>query len=129
MEEQKRLLLVDDEVAVRNFYQIYLEHHGYTVVPAASVGEALQLLSGTSFDLLIVDIFLGEDNGLELVRGVLSVNPEQAIVVISAAGYEENVFEEALSTQAAGFYTKRLPLSQLLMEVRRVLRGREECSK
>lgn len=121
-EARKQILLVDDEVSVRNFYQLYLEHHGYAVTPAASIPEALHILTQNRFDLLIVDIFLGQDNGLDLVRGVLSANPEQPVVVISGAGYGEPAFEEALGTKAAGFYSKHLPLAQLLMEVRRILR-------
>jgi len=116
------ILLVDDEVAVRNFYEIYFEHHGFRVHPASGPVEALRLLSEQKICAVIVDIFLGGENGLDLVRQIRALWPEMPVIVISGVTYDEPVFLDAIRTGADGFYSKTLPMSQLLMDVRRVMR-------
>jgi hypothetical protein len=53
-----RVLLVDDDEAVRSMMTATLEHKGFEVVPAASVVEALKLISTDSFDVLITDLHM-----------------------------------------------------------------------
>lgn len=119
----ERILLVEDEVAVRNVYQLYLEQYGYSVQGVSFISESLRVLKEDRFDLVIIDIFLGEENGLDLMRGIVAARPKLPVLIMSGIGYEEPYFEEALNSGAAGFFSKTLPLSQLLMEVRRLLRA------
>ena len=58
------ILLVDDEVAVRNFYQLYLENNLFKVRPAASASEALRLLDQEPVSLAVIDVYLGNESGL-----------------------------------------------------------------
>ena len=117
----KTILLVEDEVAVRNFYQLFLEHHGFAVCPAGSVAEALRLLSERQFDLAIVDVFLGEDNGLDLVRGIKAATSMLPVIVMSGMQYDEPVFQDAVRSGIDGVFSKTLPMSQLLMDAKRLL--------
>lgn len=118
------ILLVEDEVAVRNFYQFYLEHHGFPVFPASGSDEALRILTERPISLAIVDIFLGCASGLDLIRGMKATRPELPIIVMSGMTYDEPLFHEALTTGADGVYSKTLALSQLLMDVKRLLLSR-----
>lgn len=118
---EQTILLVEDEVQVRNFYQLYLEHHCFRVLPAAGLSEGLRVLRETPIHIAVVDIFLGEDNGLDLVRGMKAARPDLPVIVMSAMTYDEPMFQEALGTGADGVYSKTLPLSQLLMDIRRLL--------
>lgn len=108
-------------MAVRNFYQLYLEHHGYRVLPASGLAEALRILRDESVDAAVVDIFLGGDNGLDLVRGMKEARRNLPVIVMSGMTYDQPLFQEALNTGADGMYSKGLPLSQLLMDLKRLL--------
>jgi DNA-binding response OmpR family regulator len=118
---QKTILLVEDEVAVRNFYQLFFEHHGFAVCPASGPAEALRILREQPIHLAVVDVFLGEDNGLDLVRGMKAARPELPVIVMSAMTYEEPMFQEALTTGADGVFSKTLPMTQLVMDAKRLL--------
>jgi DNA-binding NtrC family response regulator len=116
-----KVLLVDDEVAVRNVYQLYFETNGYKVRVAGSVAEALGVLRKERLDAVILDIFLQQENGLELLRGIVAAGLKLPVIVISGVRYDDPLFQEALDSGAAGVFTKTLPLTQLLMELRRVM--------
>ena len=72
----------------------------------------------------MIDIYLGEDNGLDLVRGMKSARPDLPVIVISGISYEEPMFQEALKTGADGVYSKTLPMAQLLIDIKRLLTPR-----
>lgn len=116
-----KILLVDDEVAIRNVYQLYLETSGYKVITASSVAEALRILKGGGISLVILDVFLHEENGLELLKGIMAAGLNIPVIVISAVTRDHPAFEEALQSGAAAVYTKTLPLTHLLAEIRRLL--------
>jgi DNA-binding NtrC family response regulator len=122
MSRAGKILLVDDEVAVRNVYQLYFETNGFSVKVAGSVAEALMVLRSEHPDAVILDIFLQEENGLELLKAMVAAELKVPVIVISGIGYDDPLFQEALESGAAGVFTKTLPLSQLLMELRRVLK-------
>ena len=56
--EKNRILLVDDDEELRTFYKLGLENHGFEVVPAATVIEALHLISTQTFDALLTDLHM-----------------------------------------------------------------------
>lgn len=121
MSRAGNVLLVDDEVAVRNVYQLYFETHGYSVLVAGSVAEALLILRNEQLDAVILDIFLQEENGLDLLKGMMAAGLKLPVIVISGVGYGDPLFQEALDHGAAGVFTKTHPLTQLLLELRRVV--------
>jgi DNA-binding NtrC family response regulator len=121
MVPKRTVLLVDDEVSVRNVFQLYFETHDYAVSSASSIGEALRVLRGEEICVALIDIFLHEENGLELLKGIVAGRPQLPVIMISGVTYEHPLFQEALDAGAAGVFTKTLPLSQLLMDVRRVI--------
>jgi two-component system nitrogen regulation response regulator NtrX len=62
------VLIVDDEKNIRRTLRMVLEGEGLTVHEAASIAEAQQVLTGTDVELILLDVKLGEDNGLDLLR-------------------------------------------------------------
>lgn len=111
---------MDDEVAVRNRYQLYLETHGFRVVPASSVAEALPVLKVEKIEMVILDIFLHDENGLELLRGIVAARIPVPVIIMSGVPRDDPIFQEAIKSGAAGVFTKTCPLDALLLEVRRV---------
>jgi CheY-like chemotaxis protein len=78
----KRILLVDDETAVRGLIKCYLENQGYIVAQANNGAEALSLFARSRFDLVVTDYDLPFMTGKELVTRIKAVNPNQSIVLM-----------------------------------------------
>lgn len=115
------ILLVDDDLDLRNAYQLYLETKGFTVFSAGSVVEALRLMREESIHLVILDIFLAEDDGLELLNGIVAADVGVPVIVMSGLSGNHHLFQKAIVSGAAGVFTKWLPLDALLSEVKRVM--------
>ena len=64
----KNVLVVDDDPSIRALIRLYLEGAGYGVVEAADGREAMALLDGQAADLVILDIFMPEMDGLEVLQ-------------------------------------------------------------
>ena len=78
----RKILLVDDEVAIRNVYQLYLENHGHLVISASSVSEAFPVMQVDEIHLIIIDIFLDNDSGLDLLKGVIAARPRLPAILM-----------------------------------------------
>ncbi|HEV8543967.1 MAG TPA: response regulator [Verrucomicrobiae bacterium] len=116
-----KILLVDDEVATRDLYQLYLERNGYCVITASSVAEALQILARDRICLALIDVFLNGDNGMELLKGIKAARPDFPVVMMSGLGPEESLGGEALTGGALAFFPKGLPLDPLLHHVKQAV--------
>jgi DNA-binding response OmpR family regulator len=110
---KNRILLVDDDKELREVYQIGLENHGFDVVSAASVNEALQLISSQSFDALLTDLHMPDPaDGFTLVSAMRHLQP--AAITLVNSGYP--ALGEAMTTillQADEVLVKPLKLSKL----------------
>jgi DNA-binding response OmpR family regulator len=78
-----RVLVVDDQPEVRTIISIVLRMHRYEIVEAASAASALKLFEQASFDLAIVDIFLQDTNGSDLIAALRSQAPDLPVIAIS----------------------------------------------
>ena len=81
-----RILLVDDEPSIRLFYQDVLADHGHDVVEATSGNEAMQFIQSESPDLVVLDIKLGPQNGLNVLRDIVGYNPQLPVIILTAYG-------------------------------------------
>jgi CheY-like chemotaxis protein len=78
-----RILIVDDERAIRTTIDLLLKRAGYQVAAAADGREGLKKIEVERFDLLIVDIFMPGMDGLETIQKVHQLKPSLPIVVMS----------------------------------------------
>jgi CheY-like chemotaxis protein len=85
-----RVLVVDDEHPVRRLLRKMLEKAGMEVVEADGKG-ALPALHGQQFDLVLVDLFMPDCDGIELIRQLRSVSSNQKIVAMSGGGRWNNM--------------------------------------
>jgi CheY-like chemotaxis protein len=77
-----KLLVVDDEVIMRESLAGWLERDGHAVQTAASGEAALKLCKETRFDILLVDIKMEGMSGLEVLRRMKDIDPDVAVVMI-----------------------------------------------
>jgi DNA-binding NtrC family response regulator len=78
-----RILVIDDQADVRAMISIVLRVRHFEIVEAATAAAALQAFEHASFDLAIVDIFLEETNGFDLIRMMRGRIPNLPVVAIS----------------------------------------------
>jgi CheY-like chemotaxis protein len=89
-----RILLVDDNDDLRSVFQEGLESRGFEVVPAASVNEALRLISDENFDVLLSDLYMPDaGDGFTVVSAMRHAHPKAVTLVLS--GYP--ALQEAMS--------------------------------
>lgn len=112
------VLIVDDEKNMRTTLAHALESIGLDTETAATADEALEKLSASPFDLMLLDLWLPEVDGLELLRRAREMRPETRVVVVTAHGTVEAAVR-AMKLGALDFVQK--PFSP--DEIRDVVRG------
>jgi len=115
-----RIAIVDDHPVVREGTAALLAGQGLSVVgTAASLDEAAALLDPEAVDVLLLDIRLGSESGLGLLRGH---GPLPAVIVLTAYDYPQYA-AAALKLGAAGFVLKTAPIAELVEAIRKVATG------
>ncbi len=71
-----QILFVDDDAALCTLLSLYFGHHGLEVTSAATVRQATDLIAAKRFDAVVLDLCLGEADGLEVLRYVKARNAE-----------------------------------------------------
>lgn len=130
--ERIRVLVVDDEAALRRLIRERLEADGgYTVVgEAADTDTALRIAEDEQPDVVLLDLLLGPEQGVEAIGSLLRVAPEAMVAVLTVLSAEEEE-SPALAAGAFVFYEKtmleRLPdhLREDLALLRQALSGEE----
>ena len=87
------ILVVDDELGMREVLEFMLQREEYTVTCAESGRKAIALLEKTHFDLLLCDIRLGDITGLEVLRASKEQAPDTVVIMISAYATTETAVE------------------------------------
>jgi DNA-binding NarL/FixJ family response regulator len=120
-----RLLVVDDHPIVRcGLVQLLEGEHVFDeLVEAGGIQEAINALTGKTFDLAIVDISLGDGNGLELVTHIRQRHPDTKVLVWSMHD-DLHFVELALRGGALGYVTKTEARANIVEAIQRVMEGR-----
>jgi two-component system response regulator RegA len=111
---------------VRALFEIALETAGYAVVSVASLDEALTLSPDVAPAVAIVDMFLGDKSGLDVIRALRASRPSMAIIAVTGGGPGGN-FEVLLTAKdlgAALTLVKPVPARVLVDAVEQVLSGK-----
>lgn len=113
-----RILLAEDEDAMRAYLTRALERSGYEVVGVDRGTEALPLLENEHFDLLLTDIVMPEMDGIELARHCSKVSPNTAVMFIT--GFSGVALRAGESVPNAKILSKPFHLKDLVLEVERL---------
>ena len=119
MADSFHILVVDDEPVQREMVSGFLKKQGFEVITADSGEKALELFRHEAFDLILTDQKMANMSGLELLQAVHVINPETAVILITAFGTVEAAVA-ALKEGAIDYLTKPVNLDDLLYRVRRV---------
>ena len=114
------VLVVDDEASVRRTVTILLSKAKYMVKEADSVTAATGILSQRALDLAIVDLRIGDESGLDLIKHIKQHYPDTESILFTAYGSIENSVE-AMQAGASDYITKPFSNHELLLRVNRTL--------
>jgi DNA-binding NtrC family response regulator len=121
--DMQRILIVDDEPSIRSLYQLEFEDSGFDVRTAADSESALRLVRDWSPHLVVLDVRLGDECGLDLLRRMVELRPELRSVIVTAyAGYKDDF----ASWLADAFLPKSQDLGELRHTVSELL-GVPQC--
>jgi two-component system response regulator RegX3 len=121
MPRKTRLLIVEDEVAIRTGLTDLFVFHGYEVEVAADGREGLRKALAGGYDLLLLDVMLPGVDGFEICNRVRAADPEQPIVMLTAKTSDEDIVR-GLTLGADDYVAKPFSVTQLVLRVQAVLR-------
>lgn len=106
-EQRPRVIIVDDDNALRENIAEILSESGYVTWQAATGAEAVNLIATESFDLIITDIFMPDSDGIELIRKLNETDKEIRVLAIS--GYSGDVDYLEIAEALGARHTLRKP--------------------
>jgi len=107
------ILVVDDELSMREFLNILLEKEGYEVTTAADASSAIDLIQNHNFDLVISDIKMPGLSGLSLLEKIKEMNNSTPVIMITAYASPENAVI-AMKNGAFDYITKPFKVDEII---------------
>jgi two-component system phosphate regulon response regulator OmpR len=117
------LLVIDDDRRIRALLLRYLGENGFRVTAAANAAEARRRLEGLAFDLLIVDVMMPGENGMDLTRS-LRTETNVPILMLTARAETENRIR-GLELGVDDFLAKPFEPRELLLRLQNILKRRQ----
>ena len=111
------ILVIDDEAGIRESLEVLLTLEGYAVRLACDGEEGLKVLDQDTFDMVLLDLALPGQSGLELLPQIKERQPELPVIMITAYGTVDNVVE-AVRAGAENFVQKPWDNEKLLADIR-----------
>ncbi|MBD3332119.1 response regulator [candidate division GN15 bacterium] len=122
------ILIVDDEQAMRRTLTLLLDKAGYATRSVSTTEEARQALAEKPAQLVISDLRLGNESGMELIRHIKKVHPNTESILLTAYGSIESAVE-AIHAGAYDYVTKPFTNEQLLLKVGKAVERHEMRSE
>ncbi len=122
-----RILIVDDDPGIRRVLHILLSREGYQVTQARDGVEALRLWRHSGGDLVITDLHMPENDGIEMIIELLSYTPGIRIIAMSGGGQTRrlDLLGNAALLGAVHTIQKPFTLSEMMKTVRQALAAPE----
>ena len=120
-----KILIVDDELIMRESLAGWLQRDGHTIQTAPSGEEALDKLKETHFDIMLVDIKMEGISGLEVLQQVKESDPDVAVVMITAYGSIPTAIE-AMKNGAYDYMLKPFDPNELGVLIEKIIRYQEQ---
>ncbi len=114
------ILIADDELSMRELLEYMLIREGYRVSCTDNGRSAISMIETTAFDLLICDIRLGDISGLDVLKASKKINPQTAVIMISAYTTTETAVE-SMNEGAFDFVPKPFNNDELKQTIRNAL--------
>jgi two-component system phosphate regulon response regulator OmpR len=113
------ILLVDDDVKIRELVRKYLQQHGYIISEAADTREARDSLKELEFDLIVMDVMMPGETGIEFLISASHI--QTPIILLTALGEVDDRLQ-GLEVGAADYIAKPFEPRELLLRIQNILR-------
>jgi two-component system, OmpR family, phosphate regulon response regulator OmpR len=121
-EPEPHLLVVDDDARLRELLRRYLSDSGFRVTTAADAGEARAQLASFAFDLVVLDVMMPGESGLELTRALHNEGRIPVLLLTAMAEPEDRV--NGLEHGAEDYLSKPFEPRELVLRIRNILQRR-----
>lgn len=115
-----KILVVEDEEAIRSFIKVNLRRHNFEIVEAASGEEALEKIDDT-IDVMLLDVMLPGIDGFEVLKRIRKERKNLGIIMLTAKGQEQNKIE-GLESGADDYMVKPFSPKELMARINALLR-------
>jgi two-component system phosphate regulon response regulator OmpR len=123
-DDAAHLLLVDDDTRIRTLLRRFLSEHGFRITTAATAAEARRRLEGLSFDLLVVDVMMPGESGLELAAALRARSDVPILMLTARSDSSDRI--AGLEAGADDYLVKPFEPRELLLRIRAILRRRTD---
>ncbi len=121
MNRQPSILVVDDELLIRDLLYDFFKEHGWNISVAENGEKALELLRARDIDLVLTDIKMPEMDGLALSEKVKETNPEMPVVLMTGYPTVDSAIS-ALRMKVSDYVVKPFNINQLYKTIDKLLK-------
>ena len=118
--DKQKMLIIDDEVDVHYSFERLLAKEPVIIVTASNSEEGLRVLKKEKPDVVVMDIRMGAENGLDTLREIRKANPTQVVIMMTAYGTSQTAIE-AMKLGAFDYTLKPFDIPQLKSLLKRAL--------
>ncbi len=118
------LLWVDDEIELLKAHILFLEKKGYEVVTVSNGTDAIDMVSQSSFDLILLDEMMPGLSGLETLQKIKELSPATPVVMVTKSE-EENIMNQAIGAKIADYLIKPVNPNQILLTLKKNIHRKE----
>ncbi len=119
-----RILVVDDEESIRFTFSAFLGDAGYDIDVAATLDEAIEKINTNNFDAIFLDILLGRESGIDVLRASRDRQPNTPVIMATGAP-EISTAAEAVRHGAFDYITKPIHQDELLRQAKLAVEHKE----
>jgi two-component system chemotaxis response regulator CheY len=120
---QRKLIIVEDSDCIREAIVFALQKSGFDVRSAANGLEAIAILNGEKFDMVLTDYYMPGMNGLELIRWMRENEQYKRLpVVVLTTENQRDIILQAKNAGATGWIHKPFEIEKLTQTIRRIIR-------
>jgi DNA-binding response OmpR family regulator len=112
------ILIIDDELHIRKLYGEFLKREGYKSASASDSSEAFKLMADRNFDLVILDIELNDENGLEVLKKIKTEKSDVPVILNSAYSIYKSDFGSWI---ADAYVLKSSDMTPLLEKIKELI--------
>ena len=123
-----RILIIDDDSNIRKVFETALKEAGYVVNSARNGKEAVEMSDANQYHLALIDVRLPDIEGTKMLEAFSKSNPKMKRVIVTGYPSVSNAIE-AVNKHADAYLVKPVKIDDLLIEVAKQLKAREEDIK
>ncbi len=121
METQNHILIVDDDLYVRDTLSDVLNEAGFTTAGSSTCNEALAEMEKQEADVLLLDIGLSNENGMDFVPEFKKLYPKIPVIILTGSGYERAKMQRVFNDGAMGYICKTINVGGIISFVKSAL--------